>query len=137
MHNAHGHVVKCRYKTIRDSHYQKLQTSTACCIPALLEFVFRANFDSFFNRHSHLYHTCTIYRGWGWWGGGGWGGWRPKKLKNSADLVAVHLPRWNRPKREESTMDRMAILPMAAMPTKKHGTLVRPHNHPPSSHSRR
>ena len=64
-------------------------------------------------------------------------GWRPKKLKNLTDLLAVRLPRRKRPKREESTIDRMAILPMAAMPTKKHGTLVRPRNHPPSSHSRR
>ena len=30
----------------------------------------------------------------------------------------------------------MAILLMTAMPTKKHGTLVRPRNHLPSSHSR-
>ena len=56
--------------------------------------------------------------------GGGEGGGQ-KKLKNSADLVAVHSPGWNRPKREESTVDRMAILPMAAMPTKKHGTEAR------------
>ena len=34
---------------------------------ALLEVVFPAYFDSFFNRHSHLYHTCTMYRGWGGW----------------------------------------------------------------------
>ena len=50
--------------------------------------------------------------------GGGEGGGQ-KKLKNLTDLLAVHLPRWKRPKREESTIDRMAILPMAAMPTKE------------------
>ena len=70
------------------------------------------------------------------WAGGGEGGGQ-KKLKNLTDLLAVRLPRWKRPKREESTIDRMAILPMVAMPTKKHGTLVHPRNHPPSSHSRR
>ena len=71
-----------------------------------------------------------MYRGRACGGGEGGG---QKKLKNLTDLLAVRLPRWKRPKREESTIDRMAILPMAAMPTKKHGTLV----HPPSSHSRR
>ena len=65
-------------------------------------------------------------------GGRGWGVGRvaAKKLKNSADLVAVDLPRWNRPKWEESTIDRMAILPTAAMLTKKRGTLVRPTQSP-------
>ena len=72
-----------------------------------------------------------MYRGWAGEGGG------QKIFKSLTDLLAVRLPRWKRPKREESTIDRMAILPMAAMPTKKHGTLVRPRNQPPSSHSRR
>ena len=56
-----------------------------------------------------------MYRGWA---GGGEGGGQ-KKFKNLTDLLAVRLPRWKRPKREESTIDRMAILPMAAMPTKE------------------
>ena len=44
-------------------HYQKF-ADVHSLLYALLEFVFPTNFDSFFNRHSHLYHKCTIYRGW-------------------------------------------------------------------------
>ena len=37
--------------------------------------------------------------------------------KNSADLLAIHLPKWKWPKQEESTIDRMDILAMAVMLT--------------------
>ena len=48
---------------------------------------------------------CTIYGGWA----GRWGFGRvvTKKLKNLEDLLAIHLPRWKRPKQEESTIDRI------------------------------
>ena len=73
-----------------------------------------------------------MYRGWA--GGRGVGRVAAKKIEKLSRLGGCPIAR---PKREESTIDRMAILPMAAVPTKKHGTLVRPRNHPPSSHSRR
>ena len=102
-----------------------MQTCTACCMP--YKRLYFPPILIVFNRHSHLYHTCTIYRGWE--------GWLPKIFKNSADLLAIHLPRWKRPKQEERMIDRMAILWMVAMPTKKHGTLVYPCNHLPLSDS--
>ena len=57
-----------------------------------------------------------MYRGWASGRGVGRVGGQ-KKFKNLAGLLA-DLPRRKRPKREERTIDRMAILPMAAMPTK-------------------
>ena len=89
-------------------------------------------------RHVHprlIYITRAPCIG-GWAGGGEGGG--QKNLKTQQTWTGgCPFAKMERAKREESTMDRMAILPMAAMPTKKHGTLVRPRNHPPSSHSRR
>ena len=112
------------------THYQKLQTCMYSLLYARLEVLFPANFDSFLTGIA-IYITRAPCMGVGGGEGGG-----QKKFKNWADLLAFHLPRWKRPKQEECTIDRMTILPIVAMPLKKHGTLPRPRNHLPSSHSR-
>ena len=82
---------------------------------ALLEVVFPANFDSFLTGTA-IYITRAPCIGDGQVGGE-WGGWVAKKnFKNLAGLL-VDLQRRKMPKREERMIDRMAILPMAAMPT--------------------
>ena len=72
-------------------HYQQLQVDIACCVLYKRLNAFPAIFDIFLT--GHLYHTCTIYRGWVARRGVGRGGGQ-KKLKILAGLLAIHLPRW-------------------------------------------